>query len=160
MIAEYTTPDEVRAVLGVDVTDIEDSTLGLTVYENYLTMELEEVSLTLPATFTSTAAIASPSDTELRFLNSAKLFATFALAKQLSGSLPLFALKQETDGKAQATRFDNPYKDVISSVKKEYDRAKTKLMQAFTALGSSSASVTARVYFTKVGLGTDPITNV
>lgn len=159
MLLDFTSPEEIRAVLGVDEVDIADATLALPIYENYLTMELEDLDVGLPALFTTTAALSNPTDAQTRFLSTAKVFATFALAKQLTGSLPLFALKQESDGKAQASRFDNPYRDVVASINREYDRAKARLLSAMTAVGSASATTTARVYFGTVGLGTDPITN-
>lgn len=159
MISDYTTPDEIRAVLGVDVTDIDDTTLALPIYEKCLLSELEDIEVTLPDTYATTKALPIPTTAQARFLRTAQVFATFALAKQLTGSLPLFALKQETDGKAQATRFDNPYKDAIKAVAAEYDRAKNKLMQAMSALGSSATATTPRTYFSVVGLATDPITN-
>lgn len=159
MISDYTTPGEIRAILGVDVTDIDDATLALPIYEKYLLSDLEDIDVTLPDTYTTTKALLTPSASELRFLRCAQVFATFSLGKQLTGSLPLFALKQETDGKAQATRFDNPYKDVAKNVAAEYERAKTKLLQAMQALGSSTTVTTPRTYFSTVGLATDPITN-
>lgn len=159
MLLDYTTPEEIRAVLGVDEVDIADATLALPIYESYLTMELEDIDVTLPDLFATTSALPTPTAAETRFLTIAKMFATFALAKHLTGSLPLFALKQESDGKAQASRFDNPYRDVINSVNREYDRVKSKLLNAMQAISAPTTTSTPRVYFSTVALSTDPITN-
>lgn len=159
MILEYTTPAQIRAVLGVDEVDVDDSTITLPIYENYLVMELEDIDIDFLTTYATKKASTTRTAQEHRFVSLAQVFATFVIAKQLTGSLPLFALKQESDGKAQATRFDNPYRDTIQAVNRDYEKTKGKLVAAIKALGSASITSTPRVYFGTIGLGTDPITN-
>lgn len=159
MISDFTSPEEIRAALGVDEVDIDDATILLPLYEKLLIIDLEDINIDLPATYASTMALDNPTAAESRLLSTAQVFATFSVAKTLAGSLPMFSLKQESDGKAQAQRFDNPYREAIKAVGNEYERARNKLMQALAALGSSSSTTTPRVYFSTVGLGTDPITN-
>jgi hypothetical protein len=157
VITTYTTYDDVRAALGVSSDDLEDSTLALAIYDNYLTMELEEVNINLPATFITTADIDTPTAAQSRFLNAASMFATFALAKQLTTTLPLFAAKQETDSKASGTRFDNAYKDTIVSVGKEYSRVRNYLIQSLDTLNSSTTAKTPRTFFGVISPSSDPI---
>jgi hypothetical protein len=158
MIRTYTTYDEIRAVLGVSDEDIEDATLELAIYDHYLTMELEEVNIDLPETFATTNALTTPTAVQSRFLQATAMFAAFAVAKQLTSSLPLFAAKQVTDSKAGITRSDNPYKDTIKSIGIEYTRVRNRLIQSLDALGSTTAAPVTRKFFGIVSPSSDPIT--
>lgn len=159
MITTYTTYAEIRAVLGVDDDELTDTTLALPVYDSYLTMELEEVNIDLPATYATVKAESAPTAPQQRFIQATQMFATFAVAKQLSSSLPLFTVKQQTDSKAGVTRFDNPYKDTIASIAKEYDRLKNRLVQALNAVGSATEVSAKRVFFSTSPATYNPITN-
>ena len=156
-VLTYTDYDSVRATLGVSDEDITDATLGLNLYANYLTQEMEDVSLTLESTFTTTAAVVTPSAEQTRFLTATRLFATFAVAKQLTAALPLFSAKQISDGKASVQRFDNPYKDTIKNVLEQYDRTRNRLISALAALGTSATASVTKSYFSVVSPDTDPI---
>lgn len=157
MLTEYTTYDDIRAALGVSSDDLGDETLGLNLYENLLQGELEDVALTLPATYASTLAVASPTDVQTRFLQAASVFATFAVAKQLTTSLPMFAARQVTDSKAGVTRFDNPYVETIKAVSREYEKARARLAAALGAVGTTTTTATARVFMSVVSPTSDPV---
>lgn len=159
ILTDYTTYNEVRAALGVSADDLEDVTLALALYANLLQADLEDVNIDLPATYATVKALTTPSAAQTRFLQAANVFATYAVAKRLTSSLPLFAAKQVTDSKAGVTRFDNPYKDVIAEVGKSYEQARNRLSQALGAIGSSGTTSTARVFLSVVSPGYDPITN-
>ena len=156
-VLTYTTYADIRAALGVSDEDLEDSTLGLNLYANYLTQEMEDVSLTLESTFTTAAAVVTPSAEQTRFLTATRLFATFAVAKQLTAALPLFSAKQISDGKATMQRFDNPYRDTIKNVLEQYDRTRNRLISALSALGTSTTASVTKSYFSVVSPDTDPI---
>ena len=125
---------------------------------NYLDQDLEDVALTLPATYAATKALPTPTDIEARFLKACSLFATFAVARQLTSALPLFAAKDVTDGKAAIQRFDNPYRDVIKSVNEQYEKQRNRLVAALAAIGTVSTATTARVYMAVVSPSSDPVT--
>lgn len=156
-LTDYTAYDDIRATLGVSDEDLDDVTLALPIYSNLLQADLEDVDLNLPDTFTTTKAIASPSAIEARFMQAASVFATFSVAKQLCSSLPLFAAKSVTDNKAATTRFDNPYKEVIVSVDKEYARARNRLAQALANIGTTTTAPTPRPYMSVAKPLSDPI---
>jgi hypothetical protein len=69
----------------------------------------------------------------------------------------MFSFRQMTDGKAQGTRFDNPYKDAIAYVISQYDTAKSRLIDAFSAIGTITNTTVAKSYFAIVSPSTDPI---
>lgn len=157
-ITDYTTYDDVRAALGVSVDDVDDTTLALNLYAASLEADLEDIDVTLPGTYATTAAIVTPTDAQSRFLQSAKLFATFAVAKQLTSALPLFAPKQVSDGKSTMDRFANPYKDVVATVNQQYDRFKNRLTQTLAAIGTTTSAATPLNFFSVVSPSTDPVT--
>lgn len=158
MLTDYTDYGSIKAILGVSDEDITDDTLALPLYEDSLTQDLEDVALTLPATYAATKALSAPTDIETRFLKACSLFATFSVAKQLTSALPLFAAKDVTDGKAAVGRFDNPYKDVIKSVNEQYDKQRTRLIAALGAIGTTGATATTQVYMSVVSPAYDPVT--
>jgi len=162
-ITTYTEYDEVRAILGVDDEELLDATIALDIYDTHLVGELEDINLILPSDYAVIAAIAASArtQTQQRFYSATRLFAAYAIAKHLSSALPMFGPKDITDGKAGVSRFaDAPYKAVIAAIKAEYDRLRPRLETAYAAISSGSTSTTARVYFAKTGLATDPVTGV
>lgn len=158
-ITVYTTYADIRAALGVSTDDLEDTTLALPTYADLLDVELTDINSTLPDTYTTTIALPTPTTNEQRFLQAARLFATYALAKHLTSSLPLFAAKQVTDGKSANTRFDNPYRDTVKSINEQYDRFRNRLRDATAALGSTTTTATALTFMSVVAPDTDVITN-
>lgn len=162
MIVDFTAPDDIRAILGVTVDDLSDATIMLSIYEQLLLTDLEAVddSLDVPALYNAAMLEASPTAAQERLIRTTKTFATFSVAKQLCTSLPLFAIKQETDSKAGMTRFDNPYKEVIASIGRDYDRSRNKLKQALVGINAGGKPTVSRPYFSKSSPSSDPITGV
>lgn len=159
LLTDYTTYADIRAALGVEDSDVPDATLALALYSDNLQIELEDVALTLPATYVTTKALLTPTDDQLRFLQAARMFAAYAVAKHLTDSLPLFGLETETDGKASYKRFNNPYKEVIEAAQRQYGRFRTRLDQAFSAVNSTSAGTsTTKTYFAVASPSSDPVT--
>lgn len=160
LLTDYTTYDEVRAALGVNVDEVDDATLALPLYENILQVELEDIDMDIPTLYESVSALPTPTDDQLRFMQAAHLFATYAVAKQLTTSLPLFSPEQITDGKAMIRRNqDTPYKAVIEAVAREYTRFKSRLEKMFAVVNSTSAAgAVAKTYFSVASPTSDPIT--
>ena len=162
-LTTYTTYAEVRAVLGVSATDINDTVLGQASWSTLLDEELVEVSTSVSTLFTAIAAIAVNSRTsaQQRFYNMARLYSSVAVAKQLLVSLPMFAIQRLTDGKAEFGRFTDVYKDVRDYVLGLYKSLKIKLAAMTLALAPTAivySPVTALVTVAEP-LGTDPVTN-
>jgi hypothetical protein len=161
MLTNYTTYNDIRSILGVSDQELSDATLGLEVYKSYLDSELDEVDSTLITEYAAVVAVLEASRTaaQKRFYRTTRLFAVYAVARQLTTALPLFSPKDISDGKASLARFsDSPYREVTKKVTSEYDRLKTALLDAFYGLTSSTATSTARVYFSSAILVPDPVT--
>lgn len=159
-ILDYTSYDEVRAALGVTVSELSDDTLSLPLYEDNLLTDLDDIDDQLAATFATTQIEPVPTDAQTRFLRVTRLFATYSLAKALSTTLPMFGPKAVEDGKARMERFADPYKATIASIAAEWEKWRGRVQQAYIALGQSATTTVVRPYFSVVSPASDPITGV
>ena len=163
-LLDYTTPDEVRAALGVSDDELQDATLLLPVYSTNLEAELRDVSVSLLSAFQTVRGIpeVSRTDAQTWFLQVTSLFATYAVAKQLCTSLPMFSPKEITDGKASVVRFSaDPYQATIARIEEQYRVNQGRLKAALDAVGTTPGTLTttARVLFSSAR-GVDPVTGV
>jgi hypothetical protein len=158
-VTDYTTFPEVRAALGVAEDELENDTLDLPLYSDMLQIELEDIHISLPTVYATTKDLATKTADQLRFLQTAHLFATYAVARQLTTSLPLFSPEQITDGKAVLKRSqETPYQKVIDAVGREYSRFRVRLDQMFAIVNSStSADKVVKSYFGVISPSVDPI---
>ena len=161
-LTDYTTFNDIRAVLGVTTDDLEDSTLSLDVYVFDLEAELDDLEPSPHAAYKELREQDpdTMSDNERRFFQAVRLFSTYSVGKQLLTSLPMFAPKEHSDGKSSMTRFAlDPYKETIKRVEGGYDKMRERLINAFAGLTASAAtSATPRVFFLGSGLASDPVT--
>lgn len=161
VLIDYTTPSDIRAILGVTDEELEDSTLELDVYAISLEGELEDVSVNLPSQYATVSAIseASRTDAQRRFYQATRLFATYAVAQQLGSSLPMFGPKDISDGKATVSRFaDSPYKQTLEEIKRQYKVTRRRLEDAFAAVNLSTASTKVfRTFLSVSSPSTDPV---
>lgn len=158
-VLDYTSYDDIRAVLGVSEDEIEDTTLSLSLYEFGLAAEIREVALTLDSDLVIVSAIEADDRTteEANLYESAYLFSTLSVAKQLLTSLPLFSPKEITDGKASMSRYAaNPYEATMKRVESDYLRYKNALTTAYASYKLTTAS--ARSVLVYMGIST-PSTN-
>lgn len=161
LLTDYTTYNEVRAVLGVDLDELSDNTLALEVYLRSLELELQGIAAALPADFATVKVVAEASRTasQQAFYAAVKLFAPYAVAVQLSSGLSLFAPKTVTDGKAVVTRDSSaPYKAAIEECKANYSRFRVVLVNAYAAYKGSASVGTVRPFFVVVSPASDPVT--
>jgi hypothetical protein len=162
MLSEFTSPDEVRAVLGVSDDEIEDETLLLPLYELMLTEDLETVGSGLTSTFRTVSDLSIDDRTNLqkRLYNLTRLFSAYAVAKHLLTSLPYFGEQRMADGRAEKERIADPYEKTMAGVLSGLNDLRLRLSAVFAAeTGTPALSTTARIYATSTGLAIDPVTN-
>ena len=161
-LTPYCTNDEVRAVLGVTLSEIKDEVLDLPIYEMDLRRELNKISSSLPAAFSAVSAVTPPLTSVQQDLKDAvTIFATYAVAKQAGAPLALAAPKSLNDDKSGFSRYaDSPYKDVLERVDSAFSAARAELESAYAAYaGSTSTSATFQMVGLAVSTRTyDPIT--
>lgn len=160
LFTDFTSADAVRAVLGVSVKELSDSTLALPIHLQVLELDLETEYVDLVSTYLGYTLQATMTANEQKLVNIVQVFSAYATSKSLLGSSTLFAPKTITDGRASLTRFDRS-EDLRDDIDKALLALRKRLQLVLIALGLIVApTVTARSYFGVAGLGVDPITNV
>lgn len=157
-LINYTSADDIRGALGVSSEELEDSVILLQLYEDHLMADLDSISLSLDALHITLEGQAVLTSAEERFIRYSRLFATYCVARALTGTLPMFGPKSVEDGKARVERFADPYKDTVKAIAAEYDRWRKALQDAFAALGQAGTTSTRRPYVLSVQPTSNPIT--
>lgn len=161
LLTEYTSPDEVRAVLGADSREIPDSLLALDLYVSSLRIELRSIADALPADFDTVKGIDEGTRTALQqtFWEGVKAFAPYAVAVQLASTLPLGIPKTITDGKASVTRdASSAYKATIELARSNFERFRTLLISSYAAYKLTTAAATERPWLRTAQPIEDPVT--
>lgn len=162
MLVDYTTFDEVRAVLGVSPEELEDSTLIKPIYETLLKIDLEDIDEDLISEYKTVKAVAFASRTaaQQRLHELTRLFSAIAVARQLLVSLPYFAEKRLQDGRAEKERIEDPFEKVRDGVEGQFNALRFRLSAALVAVaGGTALSRTSVTIMSSTGLATDPVTN-
>jgi hypothetical protein len=162
-VLSVTTFEDIRAVLGVSPDELEDPTLSLDVYALNLEAEMRDLGPAFVSDFEAVQVKApvDRTDAERWFLGMSKLFGTYAVAKHLLGSLPLFSPKEITDGKASISRYAaNPYTDTIKAVEAQYAQARSRATSAYDAVrvATSTARGALPVFMAAGPASYDPVT--
>ena len=164
-LTDYTSYDEVRAILGVSDAELGDEVLALPLIALNLENELDDVTPLLIPKYKELTAKQEQGDTlqpmEARLINVTQVFAAYAVAKDLLGSETRFALKKITDGKASMERFAGDNSQVTEGIMTSYYQARARLIAILVALGLLEEQVRrTRSYFGVAGLSRDPVTGV
>jgi hypothetical protein len=161
-LTDYTSYDEIRAVLGVSDEEIENATLALPMYASELEMTLSDISEDVLTTYTTIAAIAENARSVLqqRYYNVVRLFSSYAVGKSLLTSMPMFGFKQVGDGKAETERFDK-WEDVKAGVEAGYANMLARLKTLLQQLepGYAPPAPVVRNFIVAAGLASDPVTS-
>ena len=163
-LTDYCTTSEVRATLGVSSTELPDPILSSAMYVTLITLSLEDIHLNIPTEFVAVSALPSISRTAIqtRFYDLVKLYAPYALAKELLVSLPLFSVQRLTDGKAEFQRQSDVFEDIKDGVESTLTALKYRLAAAYATMYPASGVVTTRTRFSTTvasQLAVDPVTN-
>jgi hypothetical protein len=161
-LTDYSSYQEIRSILGVSATELPDDVLNQPSYSTLLLLALEDVSVNIPTVYATVAALPELSRTaaQQRFYLLARLFASYTLSLTATASMPLFAVTQLSDGRAEFQRQDNSYKDVIDAIKGMHGSIKEKLALAYSVLYPLDTLYTQSSFDFMVAstLGTDPVT--
>lgn len=157
-LTTYTTYNEVRAVLGVSMTELPDTILSQPIYSTLLDLALEDVNVNIPAHFATVSALPTPSSAQNRFLDLVKLYAPYSTAKELLVSLPLFSVQSLTDGRAEFTRQNDVFEDVRDGVESALLSLRARLSASYAGLTVTSATIRPTLVMTVASaLGFDPV---
>lgn len=160
-LIDFTSYEAVRAALGVNIDEISDATLALDLYDLNLQVELDGISVGLTAVYLAAKANPTPTDAEKKLLRSASLFACYAVARHLAVSMPLFAAKDVSDGKATVGRWtDNAYRDVIKGIDASYLNYQKLVSTDYASLIQGSSVTSVRTFMVVSSPSYDPVTGV
>lgn len=157
----YCAFDEVRAALGVNSEELNDAVLSLPIYEIGLVRELNKISTSLPAAFSTCNALGARSDLQQALVDATKLFSAYATARQVGASLAMLAPKDVGDGKATISRWaGTPYQDTMNEVKAQLAAARENLAGVYATYANGDAPdiTTPGTFFVAAGRSVDPVT--
>lgn len=163
MLTEYTTYEEIRAVLGVADEELEDAVLAQPLFERQLILDLDDINTGLVDQFKTISAIdyATRSTAQKRFFDLVQLYSAYAIGKSLLTSLPYFAELRMQDGRGHKERVKDPFQLTQAGVLAGCESLRLKLSAAFVALfGGDTVTRTIRTMVVGVGIAKDPVTNV
>ena len=159
-LTDFASYDEIRAVLGVSDEELENGTLALPMYLKLLQMEFGDMEPTLEAQYLAAKGSASPTAEEQKLVDVVSVFSAYAISKNLLTSMPLFAPKRITDGRAETDRVTDPFEGVREGVNSTYQTLKARVLIALGNAGTPTTAATQRTYFAVAGLAINPVTNV
>ena len=157
-LIDFTTYDDIRAVLGIAPEELEDTTLALPIYVRELQFLLGDIEPTLESTYLGLAAQPTRTTQEQKVVDVLQVFSAYAVAKNLLTSLPLFSPQRIQDGRAEQQRFNDPFQDLRDGVDSSYLSMLARLKLAIEAIGLSPAAAPTRSYLATSTIATDPVT--
>jgi len=162
-LTTYTTPAEVRAVLGVGATELSDTAVLLPANGLHIDLALEDIDAGVGTLFATVGAIAENTRTkqQQRYYDLVRMFASYAVGKVLVATLPLFSVKSITDGRADFERNVDYYKDLREDLDGIYITLKERVSNSYAALvaGFTPEVREAFIHVQLSPLATDPVTN-
>jgi hypothetical protein len=133
-ITDYTTTNEIRALLGVSTDELEDATILQPVYTTILSESLYDIDPGLDPTFQAAIVLEPPSAAQTRFMNVASTYACYIVAQALLGSAPVFAPKRIKDDQTETDRVLNPFAALQNSVQFGLGYLKPKVVLTYEAV--------------------------
>jgi hypothetical protein len=166
LLTDYTTYDDIRAVLGVTDKEVSDATVALEVYSMGVAADLRDikasgVATTLDAKYSEVKAVNLPDRTsdQQEFYENARSFALYAAARLLATSLPMFGPKDISDSKTLISRFStDPYKETTKRVEFNFNLNRTRLLASFNKVTAAGNPPQQRNLFAVSSPSTDRVT--
>lgn len=154
MLTEYTTPESVRALLGVTDRELPDTVLYREVYLFALRAELREIDPDLMAGYAT--AVSGTSDADRLLVETVRLFSAHAVAVKVAGVLSQVSPRTIGEGKALLVRHSaGDLEKVVAEVRAEYVRARKLLQTVYTGTTVVSEQ---RPLMAVSNAGYDPVT--
>lgn len=162
MLADYTDPDTIRGLLGVNDLELPDTVILLPQSDFTIEEALRGVNADAQDVYETIVAIDEDTRTkpQQRYYESIRLYAAANVARMNIGSLPVQVPKTLADGRATQTRVDDPFKLLAENLDNLLNTLKTRLL-ADLAIVSPTTSIPdrpARRWASVVALGVDPVT--
>lgn len=162
MLTDYTTFDEIRAILSVTDEELEDDHLALPLFMVEMDEKFRELSpdiLPLYQTYHAAGASTLTAD-QLRFYNLTRMAAAYAVAIHLLDSYDMLAVQTVKDARAEFARFEKPFDRIGPAVRATWAKAKARLLAAYNLVAATPVGVSTpvRSFTTFAGIASDPVT--
>ena len=164
MLTDYIpTYDDVRAVIGADIEDLEDAEIGLKVIELQLVDVLDSISENLIDIFkTISVKMEDPLQTttklERKIVGTLQVLSTYYVALVLAPTFPVKILRKITDGKATGERTTEPFENLQRELQDTVDALIERMKDLLEEYGEEVTRTTNGVLTFAVGLAVDPVT--
>ena len=164
MLTDYIpTYDDVRAVIGADIEDLEDAEIGLKVIELQLVDVLDSISENLIDIFkTISVKMEDPLQTttklERKIVGTLQVLSTYYVALVLAPTFPVKILRKITDGKATGERTAEPFENLQRELQDTVDALIERMKDLLEEYGEEVTRTTNGVLTLAVGLAVDPVT--
>ena len=155
--------DDVRAVIGADTEDLEDTEIELKVIELQLVDVLDSISENLIDIFKDISAkMVDPLQTttklERKIVGTVQVLSTYFVALILAPTFPVKILRKITDGKATGERTAEPFENLQQELQDTVDALIDRLKDLLEEYGVEVIRTTNGVLTLAVGLAVDPVT--
>ncbi len=160
-LADYCTPDSIRAALGVSVEELPDTVVTQPIYTVTLAEALLDIEPDLIAAYNALLPPHDPAANEARFMGIVQTYATYNIAQQMLSAVPMFAPQTIADSKAQMVRNDDASKNLAADILGSLNYLRERILKTYAILFPDQpvAATTARIFGGSVGIAFDPVLN-
>lgn len=157
---DYTNPDSIRAILGVNAKELKDIVVTDNVFYTAMLEALHDIDAVLAADYLVAKAAEPPSATQGRFVMLTDAYCAYFVAQLMIPKLPVIAPQLITDGRSQVQRVDNPFATLLPAINASLTVFKDRLIAVYKLINTGVVVPAARAHarIAAVSLGTDPVT--
>jgi hypothetical protein len=162
MLTDFTSPDTIRALLGVHELEIEDAELLQPMHAFTITEGLLDIGAAVPTQYAAIAATpaATRTATETRYYETVRFYSAALVAQAVLPALPMFAPQSLEDEKDKMKRFDGALDALKESLSATLTNLKAKIVALIAILvpGTFTAASITRSFVSATGIAADPVT--
>lgn len=155
--------DDVRAVIGADTEDLEDTEIELKVIELQLVDVLDSISENLTGIYEDIQVrLEDPLQTttklERKIVGTLQVLSTYYIALILAPTFPVKILRKITDGKATGERTAEPFEKLPAELEETVATLIDRMKDLLEEYGEEVTRDTYGALTLSVGLAVDPVT--